>query len=322
MAEPDSGHVCLSLRISFPPEPCDGCYVWHPYAVCFVCFVISLPVLGLSVGISDYDYECNPQEELGGFGLAEWLISYCVSLLCYEIYFFSDIPSYWSNLYARVCKDGVRMAFYYISTLALFLWWCTGWYIYSVSNECQSTQLGGISLIVLLVSMIEAMVVGCFCLVTFMVRSYIRADHPSNRHDRDTDPLLHRSPGWIGVGELQEFEGDAGTQSSVGMRARFAAIISEKETIEQLQQQHSKDVQAHQLAHRTMRSSLHARNMSIASLHSASADTDSIFRENPPPPDRTFDPIAIGAVADPISITPAEPFPNAADADFLPDGGI
>lgn len=314
MIEPNS-QACLSMKL----EPCAGCYLWHPYAVCFVCFVIALPILGMTVGIVDKeDAHCN--DNLEGIQLTEWLISFSTCLLCYEIYFFSSLPPYWSNMYARICSAKLRVAFYYIFTLALFLWWCTGWYIYAISEACQSTQIGAISLIVLLVSLVEAMVVSCFCLVTFMVRSYIRNEHPSTRRDsgRDTDPLLHRQRGaWISTTNTEAYGGD-GTQSGVGMRGRIAAIIHEQDTIQQMQFQHAQNMKARREVQRRQ-----LEELSANPLH-----PDTTFVENPPPPPTSPPnraevsiPISPAEVSIPISpadlrpnpTTPAEPRQNAAD---------
>lgn len=212
--------ACLSFR---QPEPCDGCYLWHPYSVCFVMFVLSLPILGLVLGILDLINDQCPT----GLALQIWLISYSYFLLCYEIYFFSDLPAYWSNLYARLCSEKIRTCCFNLFTSALFLSWCAGWMFYSVYDSCQSDQLGLVALVVLLVSMVEALIVGCFCFVTYQVRSWIRDDHPSNRRNvgRDTDPLLH----W--AVETEREGGLGGTSSRVGIRGRISAMIHERDTI-------------------------------------------------------------------------------------------
>jgi len=337
MPEGDS-QACLTMNLK--PEPCDGCYLWHPYAVCFVCFVISLPILGISVGISDYDdFDC--QHDLEGLGLSDWLISFSICLLCYEIYFFADLPSYWSNLYARVCSDKVRVAFYYIFTLALFLWWCTGWYIYAITDGCHNSQLGAISLIVLLVSMVEAMVVGCFCLVTFMVRSYIRADHPSNRprtYSRDTEPtptthLLHRTGGWITSNmAANEYTGDSGTQSNIGLRGRVANMFQEREArsspgfadefeepgqdliilamyneLQQMQSQHAAQVRARQRSLREQKRTPKPMN--------PSSSFDEHYVPNPSPPNQALAITPDNPPSNPNGDVPNYPFPDS-------EGGI
>jgi len=292
-------------------EPCENCYVWHPYAICFVLFVLSLPIVGFVIGISDIPSECH--KDIQGLNMSTWLIVYSASLFCYELYFFGDLPSYWSNMYARMCLEKVRVAFYYVFTLALFLWWCTGWYIFAIDKDCQSTQLGAISLIVLLVSMVEAMIVGCFVLVTLMVRGYIAADHPSNRRDfaqlsRDTDPLLNRQHGWFSA-DQDTYGGEAGTQSGVGLRGRISAMFQEREAIANLQYQHA---QQHHQQQAARRQALRKKSFTGESSETARdvASVSSDFLENPPQSPR--EPLRPG--------TPAEPNFNAADGDL--EGGI
>merc|ERR1719461_1671386 len=99
----EDSQACPTFR---QPEPCDGCYFWHPYAVCFVMFVISLPILGIVIGILQFNAPCLSDNS--GLGLHTWLTSFSLYLLCYEIYFFSDLPAYWSNLYARICREKIR----------------------------------------------------------------------------------------------------------------------------------------------------------------------------------------------------------------------
>lgn len=219
-------HACLDFR---NPEPCDD--VWHPYAVCFIMlFGYSLPIAGLVIGILKFNASCPSSSS--AFGLQIWLLSFSLYLLCYETYFLSNLPAYWSNLYARLCSEKIRTCGFYACTALLFLWWCAGWIAYTV-DSCQSNDLGVVTLVVLLVSMIEAIVVGCFCFVAFQVKSWIRDDHPSNRSrnvGRDTDPLLNhfrRNP---------PETLDGGTHSSqAGIRSRISAMISEHDRINQRQ---------------------------------------------------------------------------------------
>merc|ERR1719450_1272087 len=117
-------------------------------------FVISLPVLGIVIGILQFNAPCL--DDASGLGLHTWLTSFSLYLLCYEIFFFSDLPAYWSDLYARICRKKIRNAFYYIFTVTLFLWWCAGWYVYTIYDACQTDQLGTVALVVLLASMLEA----------------------------------------------------------------------------------------------------------------------------------------------------------------------